>query len=86
MGKDRGGNLRQVHVAAAAQAEKDVRPELSRHLDTGIGRPERRLRLAAGEDLQGEVGPLERFADARHQAGLGQHGVRGDQDALGPEP
>ena len=70
--QDDGGDLGQVHVAAAAEAEDGVGPEVAGRGDGGRGGPQRRLRLAAGEDLDRDARLAQRGVDRLDQAGLEQ--------------
>jgi hypothetical protein len=63
--------FRQVHVAAAAQADHRVGPKRPRLADGVAGGPQRRLRFAARENLDGHAtdtqGRVDRLDDARPQ-------------------
>ena len=50
-----GGDLRQVHVAAAAQAQDAVGAEVPAGADGVVGGAKGRLRLAAGEQFDGHA-------------------------------
>ena len=61
-----GGDLGQVHVAAAAEAEDAVGSEVAAGADRGVGGAEGRLRLAAGEQFHGHP-RLAAVAPAPHR-------------------
>ncbi len=82
MGEADGGDLGQVHVAAAAQADEGVGPVVAGGGDALVGRLQRRLGLAAGEDLDGDAGLAERGVDRLEEPGLEDQRVGDDQGAL----
>ena len=51
----------------------------------GGGGPQRRFRLAAGEDLDGDAGLAQRPVDRTHQTGLQQNRIGDDEGAAGAE-
>src|SRR5262245_1836759 len=69
-------DLRQIHIAAAAQSQHAIRLEMPRRLGRDDGGMYRRLRFAAGKYLTNNS-----FSSQRFQNAIGQ--TRGDQSRIG---
>src|SRR5262245_17494871 len=83
MSKNGGGDLGEVHVAAAAQADDRVRTKLVRCFNARFRGLQGRLRLAAGKDLDDDLAFRQGSAHALGHAGLHQVTIRNEEDALG---
>ena len=82
MAQDDGGQLGQVHVTPATQAQQDVRTKPPSGLDARPRRTEGGLRLTACKDFEVEAAAFQRSADPIHQPSLRQHRIRDDQKAF----
>lgn len=85
VGQDHGGDLGQVHVAAAAQAQKRIGLHPAGRDDARLGGSERRFRLAPVEQVHGYPRGSQRFADALDQPSLDQKRVGDDENTAGLE-
>ncbi len=75
-------DLGEVHVAAAAEAKHRVRIEFAGSAHAVGSRLEGWFRFAAGEDLDGDAGFVERRVDVFDESALEQHLIGNDEDAL----
>src|SRR5262249_6846254 len=80
------GNLRQVHVAAAAQTEQGIGRELPSCRNAGICSSKRRLRLSARKHFYQHTGFAQRHMDLLDDACLNEDSIGHDEDAFGPQP
>src|SRR5262249_20144104 len=72
-------DLRQVHVAAAAEAENDVRPEVLSHPDACLRDSNGGFRLATIKHFDMDIARLDRLPHSIDHARLDQHGIAHDQ-------
>ncbi len=86
MRQDDGGDLGEVHVAAAAESEHGVGPKFAAARDRRRGGAHGRLRFAAGEHLDHDARFAERNVDRFDESGLDKNGVGDEQDAADSEP
>jgi hypothetical protein len=85
VGENDGGDLGEVHVAAAAESEHGVGAKLAAQRDRLLGGARGRLRLAAGKYFDDDAGLTERHMHGFDDAGLDEHRVGDEEDAAGAE-